>query len=138
MGNFIKILCISAILLTIGGIIYILFRTPIIAFTQLNLNYERQIVFDVRNPFFYFLIFCLPDALWYMSLLLSQLLFVNKKGFVSRLLIYFAVASPFLLEIMQYFGFISGTFDWCDILTYCFTLILFLCLKKHFLRLLCK
>lgn len=127
--NTMVILC-SLGLLTIGSGIYIFFRHPIIAFSMLHIHqYEMANEHIVIVPF-YFLLYCLPDALWYMSLLLVQILFLEEKGWLNRLLVGTAISLPFLLEIGQYLGIVSGTFDWYDILTYCLTLILFLCLRK--------
>lgn len=120
----------SVILLLVGTGIYFFFRTPIIAFTLFHIAPNEYISCDTNNPFFYFMVFCLPDALWYMSLLLVQTMFLKEKGWLNRLLIGVAVSLPFLLESGQYFGLISGTFDWFDFFTYCSTLIIFLCLRK--------
>lgn len=126
----IYILLAAIVLLLVGMGIYYFFRTPIIAFSQFHIAQDEYISSNTNNPLVFFAIFCLPDALWYMSLLLIQTIFLKEKGWLNRLLVAIAVSLPFLLEIGQYLGFISGTFDWYDILTYCLTLILFLCLKK--------
>lgn len=124
------ILSLAVVCLLLGIGIYYFFRMPIIAFTKLHITQVEIQTVNKENPFIYFLIYCLPDALWYMSLLLVQTLFFEEKGWLNRLLVGTAISLPFLLEIGQYFGFVSGTFDWYDILTYCITLILFLCLRK--------
>ena len=120
----------AILLLLIGTGIYFFFREPIIAFKLLHVTHNEYIACNTNNPFIYILVFCLPDALWYMSLLLVQTLFLKEKGEPNRILVGVAICLPFLLETGQYLGFISGTFDWYDILTYCITLILFLCLRK--------
>lgn len=130
---FLAVICLLA-----GTGIYYFFRTPIIAFAKLHITQVEIETINKVNPFLYFLIYCLPDALWYMSLLLVQSLFFEEKGWLNRLLVGTAISLPFLLEIGQYFGFFSGTFDWWDIITYCVTLILFLCLRKTFLLLYSK
>ena len=122
---------VSIALLMIGTGIYFIFRTPIRVFEMLGITQYQIVVLKTQNPFNYFLVYCFSDALWYMSLLLLQTYFLIGKGFLNRLLIIL----PFLLEVFQYFDIMSGTFDWYDILTYCLTLILFLCLKKLFLPL---
>ena len=124
-------LLLAAILLLLIGIgIYFFFRTPIIAFSIFHIEPLESIADNKNNPYIYFLLFCLPDALWYMSLLLVQILFLKETGRLNRLLVGIAISLPFLLETCQYIGLISGTFDWFDIVTYFFTLILFLCLRK--------
>jgi len=128
--------CISIFLLLVGAGIYFMFHEPILAFKFAEISQYQIVKLDTKNPFNYFLVYCLPDALWYMSLLLLQTYFLVGKGLLNRLLIIIAIILPFLLEIFQYFEIISGTFDWYDILTYCLTLIFYLlCLKKLFLPL---
>ncbi len=129
------ILLVAVALLVIGSGIYFYCRLPIIAFDKLHVASGKIIIGNTENPLVYFIVFCLPDALWYMALLLLQTWFLTEKGWLNRLLVGIAVSLPFLLEAGQYLGFISGTFDWFDITTYCLTLILFLCLRKLFLSL---
>lgn len=129
------ILVSSIALLIIGAGVYFIFRTPIRIFEMLGITQYQIVVLETQNSFNYFLVFCSSDALWYMSLLLLQTFFLAGKGFVNRFLIVIAIILPFLLEMFQYFNIMCGTFDWYDILTYCLTLILFLCLKKLFLLL---
>lgn len=129
------ILVASIALLIIGAGVYFIFRTPIRIFEMLGIIQYQIVVLETQNSFNYFLVYCFSDALWYMSLLLLQTFFLAGKGFVNRLLIIIAILLPFLLEMFQYFNIMCGTFDWYDILTYCLTLILFLCLKKLFLPL---
>ena len=129
------ILVASIALLIIGAGVYFIFRTPIRIFEMLGITQYQIVVLETQNSFNYFLVYCSSDALWYMSLLLLQTFFLAGKGFVNRLLIVIAIILTFLLEMFQYFNIMCGTFDWYDILTYCLTLILFLCLKKLFLPL---
>ncbi len=134
--NLLIILTISFILLLLGTGIYFTFRTPIRVFEMLGITQCQIVILESKNLYNYFLVYCLPDALWYMSLLLLQTFFLAGKGLLNRLLIIIAIILPFLLEIFQYFEIISGTFDWYDILTYCLTLIFYLlCLKNYFLPL---
>lgn len=121
---------LTIICLLVGTGIYYFFRTPIIAFAKFHITQVEMQTINKDNPIIYFLIYCLPDALWYLSLLLVQSLFFEEKGWLNRILVGTAISLPFLLEIGQYFGLMSGTFDWCDIITYCLTLIIFLCLRK--------
>ena len=129
----IHILTLSIVLLVVGSGIYYICRAPIIAFTQLHIANTEYMTCHTHKPFIYFMVYCLPDALWYMSLLLTQTFFLKELGWLNRLLVGIAISLPFLLETSQYIGLISGTFDWYDVITYCITLILFLCLRKLFL-----
>lgn len=129
------VLLLAFLLLLGGAMIYVFFRKPIIAFTTLQFNSKESIICNTNNPIIYFGVFCLPDALWYLSLLLIQTFFLKEKGWLNILLVGIAISLPFLWEIGQYLCFVSGTFDWFDIITYFLTLILFLCLGKTFLLL---
>lgn len=130
---------LGALLLLLAGTeIYYFFRSPIIAFKLFHITPNEYIAGDTSNPFIYFLVFCLPDALWYMSLLLIQTFFLKETGWLNALLVGVAISLPFLLEIGQCSGLIAGTFDWFDIITYCLTLTLFLCIRKTFLFSPCK
>ena len=134
---------IASGLLFIGLCVYYFFRLPIIIFSELDVFQQLTGIFLISKPtidgvWYYLFIYCLPDALWYLALLLIQTIFNKEKGVLNRMLIIIAYSLPFLLEIFQYFNVIAGTFDWYDILTYCLTLILFLCVKKLFSYLHCK
>lgn len=75
------------------------------------------------SPVLYFIVYCLPDGLWYASLLLllKALSSYDLFSFATYVL---GVASPFILEILQYARIIPGTFDLFDIITYVITLII--------------
>ena len=98
------ILSVTTLLLLIGVGIYFFFRTPIIAFSKLHIDSGEYIACNTNNPLVYFMVFCLPDALWYMSLLLVQTFFIEEKGWLNRFLVGVAISLPFLLETGQYFG----------------------------------
>ena len=90
------------------------------------------IVYPTDTVWGYWLVYCLPDGLWYLALLLVQQQMVYAKSVVSRAIFAAAIALPFVLEGLQAARLIPGTFDYMDILTYLLTLILFICLKKLF------
>ncbi|MBO5427553.1 MAG: hypothetical protein J5996_03895 [Prevotella sp.] len=77
-----------------------------------------------------FLIYNFPDGAWLLSLLLIQRYIGTLKIFELC-----AIALAIILELGQYLGWISGTFDLLDLLTYIIIFILFkLCttkLKSH-------
>ena len=77
------------------------------------------------NLFTYILLFCLSDALWYAALLLIQKQFYSQS-IIGKVLFYLSIALPFILEFMQYFKVISGTFDIVDIGFYLLTLLILL------------
>jgi hypothetical protein len=132
------LLGISLLPLFVGTGIYFIFRTPIKAFEILDIVRPKVIQIDQQNPLLCFLIYSFPDALWYMSLLLTQIFFIGLGGFINRFFIAIAFLLPFFLEFAQHFNVIHGTFDWYDILAYCLIIILFLCIKKILLQLYCN
>lgn len=141
--NIVLKIAIAGGLLFIGLCIYYFYRLPILIFSAFDgfrqltgVSFINQQTTDSALSFF--CVYCLPDALWYLALLLIQTIFNKEKGLLNRMLIIIAYSLPFLLEIFQYFNVIAGTFDWYDMLTYFLTLILFLCVKKLFLYLRCK
>jgi len=126
---------IALILLAVGCVFYAVFRQDIIFFSlldnpkflkliQINIHYQEG------NILLYFLLFCLPDMLWYMALLLFQKQFYYAGSVFSKILFCLSVSLPFFLEFMQYFGIIPGTFDIADIGYYLLTLLIFLILWK--------
>lgn len=121
----------SILLLIVGAGIYFYYRIPIFVFQELNIPQEYRFHLNTHNPLVYFTIFCLPDALWYISLLLIETIFLPLMSIFSKLSFIIALSLPFILEILQYFSIISGTFDVCDIRTYCLTFIIYLlCIKR--------
>ena len=127
---------ITIALILTGGLIYAVYRQDIIFFSfwgkpkflefiRLDIHYQEG------NIFLYFLLFCLPDMLWYMALLLFQKQFYNAGSIFSKILFYLSALLAFVLEFMQYFGTIPGTFDIADIGCYLLTLLIFLVLWKR-------
>lgn len=125
---------ISILLLMAGAAIYLTCRHDIIFISMINTEILNTIRIEIKsdNLFMYLLRYCLPDGLWYASLLTTQLV-IDSKIYIYMFLV--VSSTPFVLELMQYFHFMPGTFDWLDIITYLLTLIIFiLCVKKHFYR----
>lgn len=133
-----KTYLLAATCLMIGVLLYATCRTDIWFVQQLHLDLLPHTTMNTQNAFIYWLVFCLPDGLWYMALLILQQQLTQRESVLSRICMYAAVALPFLLEGMQAAGWLIGTFDYRDILTYLFTLILFLCLRKKLYSSDCK
>ena len=124
-----------ALLLIIGGGIYLTCRQDVIFLapfreTKLLELMKINIRYQAGNVFIYFLLFCLADVLWYIALLLSQIQFYNRST-TNKILFCFAAALPFILEILQYFKIIAGTFDIVDIISYSITFLIFIILWKR-------
>lgn len=115
----------SITLLLIGVAIYILFRKDIL-FVQFFTGISDGPLFiksQQPSPILCFIVYCLPDGLWYASLLLLLNALSSDDNFFKAINIV-ALASPFILEILQLTKTIPGTFDIFDIITYAITLII--------------
>ena len=126
---------VALILLVTGSAIYATCRQDVILLAPLRgTKFLECLKIDIQhqkgNIFTYFLLFCLPDVLWYSALLLIQKQYYNQS-IAGKGLLYVAMALPFILEFMQYFGVLSGTFDIVDVSFYVLTLLCFLILWKR-------
>lgn len=113
--------------LLLGGLIYILFRTSsllmfdwydslglLISINNLRL-YTSLIIDGIPNWFLY----SLPDGLWIFSYI-SLMLFIWQNSISKKNIIWILII-PFLAigsEIGQLLGFVSGTFDYIDLVFY--------------------
>lgn len=117
--------------LLLGTLMYLICRTDILFVELLHLDYIPFRKINTENIFLYWFVYCLADGLWYLALLIVQYNILLKDSLYSRICAYVAVVLPFVIEILQGIHWISGTFDWLDILTYLLILTLFiLCVKK--------
>ena len=121
---------LSLICLLIGVFIYAFFRSDILFIEKLHIVSSPINTLDTSNPIVYWIVYCLPDGLWYLALLIVQYLLFIQESLISRICAVVAILLPFVIEILQALGWFSGTFDWYDMLTYILTLILFLYGKK--------
>lgn len=130
--------CISFLLLLAGALIYATCRQEVLFLMTFDAEWLAKIKIEVDyaecDVLTSWVIFCLPDALWYAALLTIQLVLCDG-GAVGKSLFGLSVAFPFLFESMQWLGVMLGTFDWLDIVTYLLTLITFiLCQRRQFCR----
>ncbi len=58
----------------------------------------------------------LPDILWAIAINLTAVVMQEKK--FPAFYIYSLIILPFLSEVLQYIGFMPGTFDWYDLIIY--------------------
>lgn len=125
---------IAGLMILLGALIYIIYRTDIIF-----IGWIPKSIFDflkiltvneVSSPG-YFVIYCLPDGLWYGALLIYQSTFLGKSR-ISKTIFQISVILPFVWEILQIFDNVPGTFDPLDLLIYALVLLIFLLIsKKH-------
>lgn len=133
---------ISIITLSIGTLIYLLFRVSTLkVFSWLNFLGIDFVNNDLRKKSINYMpkipdwfIFSLPDGIWIFSYVLVMISIwnftLNKKSiFWMTIIPLVAIFS----EIFQIFGFIPGTFDFVDLSFYILGFILpFIIFKKHF------
>ena len=136
---------VGILLLLIGGGIYATCRQDVIFLAPFRETKFLDFL-KIDIPYYdgdiltYFLLFCLPDILWYAALLLLSKHFYNRSSMVSKILFYFTVSLPFLFEFLQYFKILTGTFDIVDIFFYLLTFLFFIILwnRKKISALLCN
>lgn len=130
-----KNIYVAMLLLFAGSLVYLLFRQDVIFLSRVNQDVLHIFHISIErsdNILIYILLYCLPDGLWYAALLMSQVSFV-QCGRMNKLWFGMAVALPFLLEALQGWHCIAGTFDLYDIITYLITLLIFMLCKKSLL-----
>ena len=137
-----NLIFISIITLSIGTLIYLLFRVSTLkVFSWLNFLGIDFVNNDLRKKSINYMpkipdwfIFSLPDGIWIFSYVLVMISIwnftLNKKSiFWMTIIPLVAIFS----EIFQIFDFIPGTFDFVDLSFYILGFILpFIIFKKHF------
>ena len=112
----------SMILLLIGGILYIAFRTKTLLMFKwaewLHLDTYVEVMRLHANQYNppYFIRYCLPNTLWIISYMIMIDALVSKNDYKIR----WILALPFiaiLFEILQNWEIIPGTFDIWDLLS---------------------
>ena len=126
---------ISLLLLLAGALIYATCRQEVLFLMPISPEWLAKIKIEVDyancDSITSWVIFCLPDALWYMALLVFQL-GLCSEGFLAKIVFGASIALPFVLEVSQKYGVMPGTFDWFDILIYLLTFAIFvLCQQKR-------
>jgi len=121
---------LAILCLLLGVLNYFLLQPDIVLFHFLRISNEHLINI---HPHWLYVFFAgyFSDAMWCTALclvvlVLSDLKYLNTIGKLITLLL------PFLSEAAQYFGFIRGTFDWFDILTYGIIVMAFSLLSSLF------
>ena len=124
------LLLLGMLFLLMGVLNYYLLQPDIVLFHFLSISNNHLINI---HPHWLYVFFAgyFSDAMWCTALclvvlVLSDLKYLNTIGKLITLLL------PFLSEAAQYFGFIRGTFDWFDILTYGIIVMAFSLLSSLF------
>ena len=130
-----KQIVLAIVSLVMGCLIYLLFRQDILAMHWIgNPQWIEPFRINIRydgNLLTYVLLYCLSDALWFFSLLILQFQIFDKSIILCNTLLYSTIALPFILEALQYFKIIGGTFDILDIASYLIVLLIVLKIESH-------
>lgn len=129
---------LSFIILIIGGLIYVACREKTLLmfswFDSLGISGEidtfRSIV-DTEGVYGW-VINSLPDGLWLFSyMFLVDAIWNGTKTISSYFFIYYLPSLALISEFLQYFGLIPGVFDWIDVFSYSFAILLYITLKYN-------
>lgn len=127
---------IALAFLTIGGLIYIGCRDKsLLMFSWFNSLGFDGLVDSFRNlidseGIYGWVKNSLPDGLWLFSYMFLVDTIWNGAGKkVSYIFIYSLPFFAILSELLQYLGLCPGVFDWMDIASYAFAIVLFLGIK---------
>ncbi len=127
---------LSFIILIAGGLIYIACREKSLLmfnwFDNLGISsgidtfrgfINSEGVYDwVKNS--------LPDGLWLFSyMFLVDALWNGSKSISSYIFIYSLPFFALMSEFLQYFGLVPGVFDWIDVVSYSFAIVLYILIK---------
>lgn len=132
----IRRIALACVLLAIGSIIYLIFRQNVFFLSWIDEDFLRVFhndsSFIEKNWLGEFILYSLPDGLWYAALLIILIPLGQINSQLNRSLIIIGILLPFILEILQFFRMLIGTFDTIDLITYVLTfLIIMLCERKY-------
>ena len=117
-----KLLALALLGLLLGATNYFLFQPQIYLFKAFPLLPAYYISNSFTRHFMngYFADICWCCALYLLTAVFTELKYLQMSGKVINLLL------PFIIETLQYFRIIPGTFDWYDLLTYGLILVVFI------------
>ncbi len=115
--------------LLIGFLIYFFFREDNLIYNNL-FSSPIKINLDNNSSILIFLVYSFPNGLW--SLSFSQLIFhIYKTKNLKIFLLSFSMACiGILIEILQLFSYLNGTFDYLDIFTYIMSILVIILIQK--------
>lgn len=122
--------------LSLGGLIYIIYRDKsLLMFDWFNSIGISSGIDGLRSLFqgdgvYGWVKYSLPDGLWIFSyMFLIDAIWNGEKIITSKLFLWFLPIVAILSECLQYFGLLSGVFDWKDMASYTLAITLFLIIK---------
>lgn len=127
---------LSFAILVIGGLIYVGYRDKSLQmfnwFEQLGISGEVETFRGLLNSegVYGWVKNSLPDGLWLFAyMFLVDAIWNGSKTHSSYFFIYSLPLFALLSEILQYFGLFPGVFDWMDVVSYVFAILLFVIIK---------
>ena len=127
---------LSFSILIIGGLIYIAWRDKSLLmfhwFEQLGVIGEVDTIRGLVNSdgVYGWVKNSLPDGLWLFAyMFLVDAIWNGSKTICSYVFIFSLPLFALLSESLQYFGLFPGVFDWIDVASYLFAIILFVIIK---------
>lgn len=127
---------LSFVLLTIGGIIYLGWRSGnLIMFQLLEKWGMSNLLNSIRNistdfSLFSWVKYSVPDGLWLFSyMFLIDIIWQNHKSILYYIFLWSLPVVAIMSELLQYVAIVPGTFDIIDLVCYVSAVIIFLILK---------
>ncbi|MBR6031103.1 MAG: hypothetical protein IKP36_03985 [Bacteroidaceae bacterium] len=129
-------IALSLGILLIGGMVYVAYRDKSLAmfgwFDSIGLSkpvdYIR--VLAQSKGIYGWVKYSLPDGLWIFSyMFIVDAIWNGKRNSYSFFFTWSLPIVALLSECLQHFGLCPGVFDWIDMVSYIFAMILFLIIK---------
>ena len=127
---------LSLLLLGTGGLIYIGFREKSLPmfdwFNNMGVTQHIETFRSLLNSdgVYGWVKNSLPDGLWLFAyMFLVDAIWNGSKSISSYIFIYSLPFFALLSEFLQYFGLVPGVFDWIDVVSYLFAIMLYILIK---------
>ena len=131
MNNKFKSILFIFISLSLGTLIYVLFRPPLSWFPTIP-DWDKAIV-DISwlpTPLSSFILYHLSDVMWAVAL--SETIFLIKKNLLFAIVMAFILTVIF--ESMQYLKLVRGTGDIWDVIFVTISLLIYYFIRKRSLK----
>ena len=136
MTRIVKLL-IAILALSLGGLIYIVFRSEnLLMFRWFNNLGLQEIVSKLRFDYgqtnvWNWVNYNMPACLWLFSyMFVMDALWNNDNNMIYQVFIYVLPVVAILSEFLQLINILPGTFDIIDLISYAISIILFITIKK--------
>jgi hypothetical protein len=113
---------LANVAIIVSILIYLTTRSnDLLLYEWFNIDWPFAQVVDTQNAMVQWLVYSFPDGLWCYALTAYMAIIWWKS---SKFLLNSMVSLPIVLalthELSQFAGFVRGTFDWWDLVTYIF------------------